>query len=133
MTIFASWKEVAEPLYLQGYVARVAASTFSGETFRVLKEKEIRQYGEYRTRRLVLEAWERLEANGEWRVANSKPFAIRHSPLTEDEPLAADQPPPADFGLYKCEACGKMVMGFDRESHIHEVHQGKKVEWKRVR
>jgi len=34
---------------------------FPGETFRVLKEKEIRKYGEYRTRRLVLEAWERLE------------------------------------------------------------------------
>jgi len=27
-----------------------------GETFRILKEKEQRQYGEYRTRRLVLEA-----------------------------------------------------------------------------
>jgi hypothetical protein len=26
----------------------------------VLKEKERRAYGEYRTRRLVLEAWERL-------------------------------------------------------------------------
>jgi hypothetical protein len=38
----------------------VAASTFPGETFRVLKENEIRRYGEYRTRRLVLEAWERL-------------------------------------------------------------------------
>jgi len=33
---------------------------FPGETFRVLKEREIRQYGEYRTRRLVLEAWDRL-------------------------------------------------------------------------
>lgn len=33
---------------------------FPGETFRVLKEKDIRLYGEYRTRRLVLEAWERL-------------------------------------------------------------------------
>lgn len=33
---------------------------FPGETFRVLKEKEIRSYGEYRTRRLVLEAWEKL-------------------------------------------------------------------------
>jgi hypothetical protein len=36
------------------------------ETFTVLnvrsqEEKEIRQYGEYRTRRLVLEAWERLK------------------------------------------------------------------------
>lgn len=35
---------------------------FPGETFRVLKEKEIRQFGEYRTRRLVLEAWEKLNA-----------------------------------------------------------------------
>lgn len=35
---------------------------FPGETFRVLKEKEIRLYGEYRTRRLVLEAWGRLNA-----------------------------------------------------------------------
>lgn len=31
---------------------------FPGETFRVLKDKEIRLYGEYRTKRLVLEAWE---------------------------------------------------------------------------
>lgn len=33
---------------------------FPGETFRVLKKKEIKKYGEYRTRRLVLEAWDRL-------------------------------------------------------------------------
>ncbi len=33
---------------------------FPGETFRVLKDKEMRQYGEYRTRRLVLEAWDQL-------------------------------------------------------------------------
>lgn len=32
---------------------------FTGETFRVLKEKEIRQFGEYRTLRLVLEAWDK--------------------------------------------------------------------------
>jgi hypothetical protein len=37
---------------------------FPGETFRVLKEKEIARYGEYRTRRLVLEAWERLHRQG---------------------------------------------------------------------
>lgn len=30
------------------------------ETFRVLKERELREYGEYRTRRLVLEAWHRF-------------------------------------------------------------------------
>lgn len=36
---------------------------FPGETFRVLKEKEERLYGEYRTRRLVLEAWDTLEGS----------------------------------------------------------------------
>jgi hypothetical protein len=38
----------------------VYGEDFPGETFRVLKEKEMRQYGEYRTKRLVLEAWEKL-------------------------------------------------------------------------
>jgi hypothetical protein len=33
---------------------------FRGETFRVLKEKEIRKYGEYRMKRLMLEAREKL-------------------------------------------------------------------------
>jgi hypothetical protein len=35
------------------------ALDFPGETFRVLKNKEEKAFGEYRTRRLVLEAWER--------------------------------------------------------------------------
>lgn len=38
----------------------VHGEDFPGETFRGLKNNEIRQYGEYRTRRLVLEAWDRL-------------------------------------------------------------------------
>lgn len=33
------------------------------ETFRVLKDNEIRQYGEYRTKRLVLEAWNKIGYN----------------------------------------------------------------------
>lgn len=33
---------------------------FPSETFRVLKNNEIKQFGEYRTQRLVLEAWDRL-------------------------------------------------------------------------
>ncbi len=40
----------------------VLGPDFPGETFRVLREKEERLYGEYRTRRLVLEAWDRFEA-----------------------------------------------------------------------
>jgi len=37
----------------------VMGEDYPSETFRVLKEGEIRAYGEYRTRRFVLEAWDR--------------------------------------------------------------------------
>jgi hypothetical protein len=36
----------------------VMGEDYPSETFRVLKESEIRSFGEYRTRRLVLEAWD---------------------------------------------------------------------------
>jgi hypothetical protein len=62
--ILDSREEVADPLDAAGYAERVARSDFPGETFRVLKEREQRLYGEYRTRRLVLEAWERLFGDG---------------------------------------------------------------------
>jgi hypothetical protein len=38
------------------------AQDFPGQTFRVLKEKEERVYGEYRTGRLVPEAWEQRDS-----------------------------------------------------------------------
>lgn len=44
--------------------ADVKGADYPSETFRVLKNNEIRKYGEYRTRRLVLEAWERMESEG---------------------------------------------------------------------
>jgi len=36
----------------------VHGEDFPKETFRMLKEKEVRLYGEYRTRRLMLEVWD---------------------------------------------------------------------------
>ena len=53
-------EEVEDPLDPAAYEARTRASTFPSQTFTALKNKELREYGEYRTRRLVLEAWERL-------------------------------------------------------------------------
>ena len=41
--------------------ADVKGEDYPSETFRVLKNNEVKRYGEYRTRRLVLEAWDRLE------------------------------------------------------------------------
>ncbi|MCM2476754.1 N-6 DNA methylase [Rhizobium sp. CG5] len=48
--------------------ADVKGSDYPSETFRVLKEKEIRQHGEYRTQRLVVAAWDRMEADGTFRA-----------------------------------------------------------------
>ena len=39
----------------------VMGEDYPSETFRVLKNNEIRQFGEYRTQRLVLAAWDALE------------------------------------------------------------------------
>ncbi len=162
-------EEVQNPLDPQGYAERSQASTFPGETFRVLKDKEIRQYGEYRTRRLVLEAWERLAASGELPRSSDKQPAVVEKESSEpptassqektsseaqkSKPVRVFAPQPAikpneeeikpveptlaqmgfsDFGLYKCQVCGKMVMGFDREAHVKEAHVGKRVEWKKL-
>jgi hypothetical protein len=48
--------------------ADVKEADYPSETFRVLKEREINQFGEYRTRRLVLEAWDRMDANGGFKI-----------------------------------------------------------------
>ena len=69
--------------------ADVKGADYPSETFRVLKEKEIRQHGEYRTQRLVLAAWDRLEADGTFRelglasvpAANLIPVSIELPPL----------------------------------------------------
>lgn len=42
----------------------VMGEEYPSETFRVLKEGEIRTYGEYRTRRVVLEAWDEMHRLG---------------------------------------------------------------------
>lgn len=37
---------------------------YPSETFRVLRDKEVREYGEYRTARLILTAWDQFERDG---------------------------------------------------------------------
>lgn len=41
--------------------ADMLGEDYPSETFRVLKNKELKEFGEYRTQRLVLEAWDALE------------------------------------------------------------------------
>jgi hypothetical protein len=52
--------------------------------------------------------------------------------IKETDP-SAGQPTLTDFGLYKCEVCGKMVMGFEKANHEQEKHGGKGVDWKKMR
>ena len=42
--------------------ADIMGEDYPSETFRVLKKNEIREFGEYRTQRLVLAAWDQLES-----------------------------------------------------------------------
>ena len=42
----------------------VMGEDYPSESFRVLKENEIKEFGEYRTQRLVLEVWDRFAADG---------------------------------------------------------------------
>ena len=48
--------------------ADVMGEDYPSETFRVLKNSELREFGEYRTRRLVLEAWDAMETDWNARV-----------------------------------------------------------------
>ena len=65
--------------------ADVKGPDYPSETFRVLKNNEIKRFGEYRTQRLVLEAWDRME-RGE--VHDTSP------PIVVSLPAPARQPRP---------------------------------------
>ena len=58
----------------------VFGTDFPSETFRVLKEKEERLYGEYRTRRLVLEAFDKLAESPRFRDEMPKRVSAFETP-----------------------------------------------------
>ena len=43
------------------------------------------------------------------------------------------QPMPSDFSVYKCLRFEKMVMGFEKDTHVREQHEVRPVEWKKIR
>jgi hypothetical protein len=45
---------------VDNFLTEIYRISFSSETFRVLKNNEIKKYGEYRTQRLVLAAWDMM-------------------------------------------------------------------------
>jgi hypothetical protein len=78
---------------------------FPGETFRVLKKNEIERYGEYRTQRLVLEAWAGIEpersgdSSGFWQeMQEIAEQAHTFKPKAETWGFFAHSDGPADTG-----------------------------------
>lgn len=74
--------------------AEVMGEDYPSETFRVLKNKELREFGEYRTQKLVLDAWDVLEVRQPSTIPTSKPmrravplsvYAEGKTPATEAE------------------------------------------------
>jgi len=53
--------------------ADIMGDDYPSETFRVLKNKELKEFGEYRTQRLVLEAWDALQQPQPITVPTVKP------------------------------------------------------------
>ena len=65
---------------------------YPSETFRVLKDKELRLYREYRTQRLVLDAWDRMEG-GELHCPTPYDKTKASQPTTPSNPAFALTPP----------------------------------------
>ena len=63
----AAYKLTREELRYILDPAELMGDDYPSETFRVLKNREIKEHGEYRTQRLVLEAWDRFTADGTFR------------------------------------------------------------------
>ncbi|WP_244370916.1 Eco57I restriction-modification methylase domain-containing protein [Burkholderia pseudomallei] len=61
--------------------ADITGADYPSETFRVLKEREQSEFKEYRTRRLVLEAWDRLEATGLREAPASASAGVQYSSI----------------------------------------------------
>jgi len=59
--ILDPYEEVNNPLVPQGYTSSIKASDFSGETYAYRRDKDLREYGEYRTCHLIPEAWETID------------------------------------------------------------------------
>jgi hypothetical protein len=56
----------------------VYGDSFPGETFRVLKEKEMAKYGEYLTKRIILEMYDQMAALPQMSVPTPKDATVTY-------------------------------------------------------
>lgn len=66
----------------------IMGEDYPSESFRVLKNKEIKEFGEYRTQRLVLEAWDKLHQEEGTQHTDSYRIAAQQQPVTNSADLA---------------------------------------------
>lgn len=58
------------------------------------------------------------------------------NPNPQPERLASDSAEKENdsgYGIYRCQACGKLVLGFDREVHRQRTHPGQTVRFEKIR
>lgn len=98
--------------------ADTKGADYPSETFRVLKEREFRQFGEYRTQRLVLDAWDRLTATqiGAAPIEVHQP-ALRPVALADGVWARPAQPQPGDTGA----ALAAILKAMDGPMPIRDV------------
>ena len=60
-----AWNKTHTAIRRHDWYADVLGDDYPSDTFRVLKNSEMRQFGEHRTGRLVLEAWDRQVGSGD--------------------------------------------------------------------
>lgn len=59
-----AWKKTHTAIRRHNGYADALGADCSSEVLRALKNSEMREFGEHRTHRLVLEAWDQLTGNG---------------------------------------------------------------------
>jgi hypothetical protein len=98
--------------------AKAMGPDHPSETFRVLQKNEIARFGEYRTERLVLEAWDRLAGTqiGAGAIEVRQP-ALLPATLADDAWARPPQPQPGDTGT----ALAAILKAMDGPRAIRDV------------
>jgi hypothetical protein len=96
----------------------VMGPDYPSESFRVLRQSEEKEFGEFRTRRLVLQAWDRLERGGLAAMLQVAPAA---TPVLEALPARAWERPMSDDRVESGAVLGAILKAMTRPMPAREV------------
>lgn len=66
------------------------------------------------------------EVEDYWLAQGKSGFEIYHYRLVK---VNTEPPDPSDLGLYRCNVCGKRVLGYEAKKHKQDAHRAEKVDW----